>query len=616
MLLWCVVSRAAVVFAPPENSPDAATELKGIDRELADRNYSAAAKRLDGLLSARALQLANLSENTLVSVIAWRDQLPAQQREALAAEYAQAFAATARQSLDSTLNGRVPRPDELYAIARRYPMTAAAGSALAQAGDRSLQMGDFPAAQAFYELALREGFPMGTLRARKLEAIKKINAGVIVPVPEDLEMPTGPGAKPQATDRPAFAGALPFDAPWFGNPMMLGHAKFFPFACDDRILLSSWKGVAMLRENGQLLWNSPSPTAPGAFPVERAPMLGRGALFAPAVLGDVHGRPSIIVVRQPTAQGESQFVLRALRASDGRTLWSTQAAEARNEFSYAGLPTVSGRYVYTLAVQKTGVSSGNLSLCALDITTGQPLWQATLGSITEQGDIRFGGKFSRGQPLNLESFSDLSEPAVSGDLVLVSPNCGSLIAVGRFDGMIRWVHSYRKAEPANVAKPGRWMPPGEAEKSLQTRYRCTPIVCGDVVLTMPRDAPAVFAVDRAGGKRLWDTDIIEGFALAGGSGNMAVVCGTTLSGVDAVTAKLKWKYVPPRGVSLTGPAVVVGQTAIAPTTKGFIQLNVSDGVEKAVYAIPNFRHLLSTDTGKAAINDTGVSKAFGLPGTR
>ena len=35
--------------------------------------------------------------------------------------------------------------------------------------------------------------------------------------------------------------------------------------------------------------------APGAFPTERAPMLGRGALFAPAILADIHGRPVTIV---------------------------------------------------------------------------------------------------------------------------------------------------------------------------------------------------------------------------------------------------------------------------------------------------------------------------------
>src|SRR6478752_7063603 len=50
-------ARAAIVYAPPEASVDAANELEGIGRELGDRNYASAAKRLDALLAAKADQL-------------------------------------------------------------------------------------------------------------------------------------------------------------------------------------------------------------------------------------------------------------------------------------------------------------------------------------------------------------------------------------------------------------------------------------------------------------------------------------------------------------------------------------------------------------------------------
>src|SRR5258706_3639891 len=209
-------SPAAVVFAPPDNSVDAANELKTIERELADRNYPAAAKRLDLLLAARGHPLANLSERTLTSVDAWVDHIASDARPALAVECAKQYGTAGRQALESLRGGgRATRPDEFYALARRYPLTDAARAALASAGDFALRGGDLPAAQAYYELALREQFPLGEDGQRRMHFLKEIAAAP--PVAPD-------GAKPQA------AGPLPFDAIWFGNPSMMHQPKFFPAA--------------------------------------------------------------------------------------------------------------------------------------------------------------------------------------------------------------------------------------------------------------------------------------------------------------------------------------------------------------------------------------------------
>jgi outer membrane protein assembly factor BamB len=310
-----------------------------------------------------------------------------------------------------------------------------------------------------------------------------------------------------------------------------------------------------------------------------------------------------------------------MNAADGKPLWSTAATEPRGEVSYAGLPAVAGRYVYGVAVRRTGPSTAELSLAALDVTTGNALWQTVLGSVAEQGEQRLGGRKNvRSEPLNLDGFLELSEPAVAGDLVVVSPNCGAAIAVDRFDGKIRWVGVYRPSEAPDArglgAKPLRFATRADAAAAVRLRYRSTPVVCGDAVVVMPQDAPAVFAFDRAGGRRLWDSDLqpAEAFGLAGGAGNMAVLCGTTLTGIDAGgTGKRKWRYVPPRGTELTGPAVVVGSTVIAPATEGFVQLNVADGTAAAsAYAVPNFRAVVETAGGRAAVTEAGATRAFGV----
>ena len=610
-------ARGAVVYAPPEDAPDAAAELKGVEGEMDDGNYAAAARRLDVLLAGRSDHLVHLAEGTLTSVSAWAGQLPAERRASLAAEYARAFGPAAKRASDSLRERRDAGVDEWYALARRYPMTPAGGEALAEAGDRALALGDLPAAQAFYELGRSAGVVLDEGRAGRLEEVRRMNAGVKAPAPADLgKWSNGEGGLP------TVSGPLPFDAAWFGGALRGQRAKFFPAAYDGHVLLASWNGVTMLRaEGGEAVWASPNPRPPARFSTLESTSSGRGGVFAPAVLADVHGRAAVVIVRQPGPDGAERCVLRGLGGADGRTLWSTIATDPREDVSYAGLPAVAGRYVYSVAVRRTGPSTAELLLSALDVTTGAALWQTPIGSVAEQGDGRLGGRKNvRSDPLYLDGVAELSEPAVAGDLVIVSPNCGAVIAAGRFDGKVRWVGIYRPSDAPDArglgAKPLRWATRDDAQLAMRLRYKSTPVVCGDVVVAMPQDAPAVFAFDRAGGRRAWDSDLqpAEAFGLAGAAGNMAVLCGTTLTGLDASgTGRRKWRYVPPRGTALTGPAVVVGPTVIAPTTDGFVQLDAADGKERRTHAVPDFRALVETTGGRAAVTEAGAARAFGVP---
>jgi hypothetical protein len=218
----------------------------------------------------------------------------------------------------------------------------------------------------------------------------------------------------------------------------------------------------------------------------------------------------------------------------------------------------------------------------------------------------------------MDTFAELSEPAVWSDLVLVAPSCGSVIAVGRFDGRVRWVSTYRAADPA--AAPVRPVPAADASRALLNRYRSTPVVCGRVLLAMPQDVPALLAFDVITGKpSAWNTEIAMGdaLAIAGAHANTLVLCGPTLRGVDAGgTGKLLWDQRPPRGQFFTGPAVVVGQTVCAPTTAGVLQYDADTGKERPAYAVPSLRKLLAGDAARTALSDTGAARAFGVPAAR
>src|SRR5204863_8076177 len=134
-------------------------------------------------------------------------------------------------------------------------------------------------------------FSLGEARASRLETLQKIDAGVPLPRPADLAQTSVAGAR---SERPSISGPLPFDAAWFGNASLIGQAKFFPAVYDDRIVLASWNSVFMLRESGQVVWESRNPRAAPYFSTDRT--AGRGPLFASAALCDVNGRRVIIVV--------------------------------------------------------------------------------------------------------------------------------------------------------------------------------------------------------------------------------------------------------------------------------------------------------------------------------
>jgi hypothetical protein len=69
--------------------------------------------------------------------------------------------------------------------------------------------------------------------------------------------------------------------------------------------------------------------------------------------------------------------------------------------------------------------------------------------------------------------------------------------------------------------------------------------------------------------------------------------------------------VPPHDAPLTGPAVVVGRTVVAPTAGGLIQLDVQDGKPRTTHAVVSFKEVMETAGGRAVVDAAGAGKAFG-----
>ncbi|HSI32406.1 MAG TPA: PQQ-binding-like beta-propeller repeat protein, partial [Tepidisphaeraceae bacterium] len=513
-LIFCAApARAVVTYAPPDESADLTGELQVIDRELAAKNYDAAAKRLAVVLESRGGALASAGEPkspagsvsiTKLSIRAWFDALAEADRAGLRKSCESEYGKLAAQQLDGLRRNPDARPEDGYAIARRFPLSHAAGEALVGAGDLAARLGDVSAARTLYDNARRHGASLGDDREKSLHRWARLHAGEWLAAPKDLA---------DAPPANAPLGEVPADARWYGVPDQAIAPKFFPLADGaGGAIVTSWTKTLRIGADGHVVWSVDNPATGDAFGLFRfAQERAQGPLFRPAVQFDAFGRPALVVVRQPGRGTEDTFDLRAYAGADGQLLWTTDSPDGRRDLSYTGLPTIAGRHVYVLGAARVNQSTAAMTLSAVDAQTGRPAWQANLGNISES-DIRF-GRGERAGYLSLWKLAEWAEPAVWADVVIVSPGAGSVIAVDRFDGKVRWVHTYADPlEPPAIVR-GRVDPVAlrqwEARQSRRSvaRYRATPVVCdrptGGVVVAMPQDSTAVYGLDAATGRRIW-----------------------------------------------------------------------------------------------------------------
>jgi hypothetical protein len=238
-----------------------------------------------------------------------------------------------------------------------------------------------------------------------------------------------------------------------------------------------------------------------------------------------------------------------------------------------------------------------------------------------------------------DPITEHSAPEVHDDLVFICPGNGIVVAVGRFDGKIRWLVPYpsldrgpaRQKTPSQLnkerqrvrqylnqvetyAQSGR-SPPGlpaqDVLDSLQSRFIDTPQACDQAVLCAPSDAPQVAAYDPLTGRRLWQTDQYALFTLFGHTRDTVFLQEESIIALDAATGTRKWEWRPGAG-AITGAAIVHNDLIIIPTTTGPVAINATTGANARVPdGCVNFRRITAADP--AFIQHAGASGSFGLP---
>jgi outer membrane protein assembly factor BamB len=591
----------------PESTFAGRNQLQAMVLELRQHDLDAAMRRLQPLIDEHGDELMDGGKDgdARISVSQYLLAITQANRGEIRAAYDARYGAVAQRALADMQATAMHTPGDLCAVARRYALGSIAPTALAAAANRAADQGDAVSAAVLFDLAVTAGWHAGGADQARSVAVHDIVTG------------RAARATPSHT---AFGdlGPLPFDAAWLGAIAAYPAPKFFPVAAQNLALLSSDRYVMAFKPNGLLAWNYSPPKPWGnASPHFEPGMSGRGAMHMPAVFVDADGVPRIVVARQPGTK-LPDGCLRALRADDGKLLWTTENTADFNADSFLSPPAIAGRYVFAVAWESTP-TSGAIVLIALDVTSGQPIWRCSLATVFDPIHNK-----DQWRNRDLEDFWQQGPPAVGGDIVAVAPNIGGVFAVGRFDGRLRWMRPYHPTpisdsllrEYNDGRVRGRDMIP-PLSKTDYLRWTNTPAVIGPMVVAAPQDTDSVLAVDAVSADLLWENKMLPPVTLAGdsGAGGVPLVAASDqIMALNPASGQPKWVYQPASGVRLIGPAVSRDGRIFLPTSAGLMSLSPDDGkASPAGPGAPYFHSISTSEAGKAALAGAGASTSFGVP---
>jgi outer membrane protein assembly factor BamB len=575
-------------YAAPDATFDGTNQFQLLEDEIKQGQFPAAATRLDALLGDSGDALFSEGDDGAVcSVNAWLGTMPDAEKQRMADAYDTAVGTAAQRALDALGAQSDADPGAFYALATRYPLSQAAGRALGEGARRSAALGDLPAARWMLNAAIKSGWIA--------------DAGIL----KELAAPSG--------DVPDTSGAVPFAASWYQMQTRQAWAalRSFPVGAGQDIFVTGPGRVVALNPNGSVLWNGPA--GPLAIPGRgsSAPMgVTRGPPFSAAICCDSGDVPQLLVVRQPQIHSDG-WALRALRASDGKLLWTTEGEDDFHGLVFGSNAAIVGRYAYAIAGEPSD-QLDHLWLVAVEVTTGHLIWKCDIGAESRTAVPRPG---MRARPDVYRPWLNESAPAVAGDMVVASPDVGAIVGVSRFDGKLRWARPYPAAgDPTDLLQRQREfaiehsMTNVPLAAGLSLRWSNTPAISGDTVVAAPEDSDQVIAVGVRDGKPLWQASDYRGATVVGAWGNVVVLADSKLTGLSLQSGKRAWQD---ENATPVGPSVLKGDTVLVPTAGGVVGITCENGSASAEAGDElSFQKAIRTDVARGALVANDVSHCF------
>lgn len=421
-------------------SRDLAAKLRDADGFLAERNWRAALSLLQEVLEAQPEALIRARPDEWLYLGAHHQarlrlaQLPEEGRKVRE----ELMGARAQAALESALSP--PSVEALRRVQNHYTGT--------EAGQR--------AALAIQELLLDRGYPDRAAAGRPLQEILPDDWLAALPAPspkanlqapayQDLQDPSLPLLRASSL-RPRWR--YDFQDPLFPNNYV--HHRM-AVAGASGYLTDSREVVCLDLATGKVRWRFAGPPGWNDVGSRERDHLMAGfdpyTLLAPVVAEGM----VLAALHEPLKLGRSDTFRRipvrrllpgrrlyAFDAETGKLLWRQQVPWTRGEHPeprslVAGPPAVEAGRVFVPLYDAVGTV--HLSLLALDLQTGQPLWQTPLVSGQREATNLFGNV--------LREFAS-KPPVADSERVLLCTNLGAICSLDAANGAVLWTRLYER----------------------------------------------------------------------------------------------------------------------------------------------------------------------------
>lgn len=243
---------------------------------------------------------------------------------------------------------------------------------------------------------------------------------------------------------------------------------------------------------------------------------------------------SKIVVLDVSPQGQGRLAFDPIETGD-------------ETLAFDGTPVADGRFLYAV-LRRSDVRPEVLVAC-YDTRENPP---------RERWRTRVAAAETPGSGQLYECTHNLL--TLDDDTLYLNTNLGAVAAIGKSDGVIRWLHAYPRVKLGDLR---RLADTGHFYRDL------TPcLVHHDALIVAPFDSPAIMALDAATGAVRWSTDAAaDAIHLLGVTGDTLWASGDRLYALDVRSGRTigRWPEAvkpDPRGI---GRGVVIGDAALWPT---------------------------------------------------
>jgi len=339
----------------------------------------------------------------------------------------------------------------------------------------------------------------------------------------------------------------------------------FPVIADDRIYFCDesniyaaniMDGTPAVTGTGEIYKGDPSPESGRSirdFRIWESGVPRRTLTLLNGVLYGRIGAPATAKLQAGESTASDRLVGLAL-SRDGLLAFSARPEEG--QWSFDGVPVGDERNLY-VAMRRSDVNP-QAAIACFDATTGRQLWRTLIGS----ANTLAGGRVD-----------EVSHNLLTlvGDRIYFNSNIGLIASLQTTDGAIKWLHAYERG----IGFAANERPPAHFGRDLSPAMHNR-----GVLYLAPVDTPNVFALDAETGRRLWSTgELPSGIHLLGVVDGTVVVAGSHISGIDAISGKIRYTW-PVQSTAERlglGRGVIAGHEAFFPTRKEIQVLDATTG---------------------------------------